>query len=31
MTRVNLITGFRGCGRTTTRLHRLEAKPENEK
>ncbi|WP_428943544.1 CobW family GTP-binding protein [Pantoea sp. FN060301] len=31
MTRVNLITGFLGSGKTTTLLHLLAAKPEGEK
>lgn len=31
MTRVNLITGFLGCGKTTTLLHLLATKPDNEK
>lgn len=30
MTRVNLITGFLGCGKTTTLLHLLAHKPEGE-
>ncbi|WP_145525335.1 CobW family GTP-binding protein [Yersinia vastinensis] len=31
MTRTNLITGFLGCGKTTTIRHLLAQKPENEK
>lgn len=31
MTRTNLITGFLGSGKTTTILHLLASKPENEK
>lgn len=31
MTRVNLITGFLGSGKTTTLLHLLANKPENER
>ena len=31
MTKVNLITGFLGSGKTTTLLHLLTRKPENEK
>nr|WP_154324727.1 GTP-binding protein [Pantoea sp. 201603H] len=31
MTKVNLITGFLGSGKTTTLLHLLQQKPENEK
>lgn len=31
MTRVNLLTGFLGSGKTTTLLHLLANKPENEK
>ena len=31
MTRVNLITGFLGSGKTTTLLHLLAHKPANEK
>ena len=31
MTKTNLITGFLGCGKTTTIRHLLSQKPENEK
>lgn len=31
MTRVNLITGFLGSGKTTTLLHLLAQKPQGEK
>lgn len=31
MTKTNLITGFLGCGKTTTIRHLLAQKPEHEK
>nr|CBX70012.1 hypothetical protein YEW_IU38090 [Yersinia enterocolitica W22703] len=31
MTKTNLITGFLGCGKTTTIRHLLSQKPEHEK